>query len=102
MTDVTQMSAAERLRAFEDQILPGAPRINGQIEDGIGSAFSSLPETDQVHHRALCSLIVAEHLVAMAAAEHARLDGACKAAAAKVSVTARHVIITTTQVTEEA
>ena len=101
MTDVTQMSAKERLRAFEDQVLPGAPRINGQIEDGIGSKFSSLPESEQVHHLALCSLVVAEHLLAMAAAEHARLAGVHKAASMKVSSTARHVSHTETTTTTE-
>ena len=95
------MTAAERLQAFEDQILPGAPRINGQIEDGIGSKFSSLPEADQEHHRALCSLRVAEHLLAMAAAEHARLDEAHQRALARVNATARHVSHTETTTTTE-
>jgi hypothetical protein len=101
MTDVADMTAAQRLRVFEDQVLPGAPRINGQIEDGIGSPFSSLPETYQEHHRALCSLCVAEHLLAMAVAEHARLDGVYRAALAKVSATARHVSHTETTTTTE-
>jgi hypothetical protein len=95
MTDVTQMTAADRRRAFEDLILPGAARPYGEIETGIGSTFSSLPDSDQNHHRALCSLCVAEHLRAMAAAEYARLDGAYKAALAKVSATARHTTVTT-------
>lgn len=102
MADVIKMTAAERLRAFEDQILPGAPRINGQIEDGIGSKFSGLPEADQDHHRALCSLRVAEHLRDMAAAEHARLSDAHQRALAKVSATAQHISHTeTTTITEE-
>jgi len=99
VTDVAGMTGKDRLRAFEDQCLPGEPRPYGQIQDGPGSRFSSLPQSDQEHHRALCSLVVAEHLRDIAAAEHARLDGVYQAALQKVSSTAKHIshqTITTT------
>jgi hypothetical protein len=40
MTDLSTMSGADRLRPFEDRVLPGAPRHLGRVEDGSGSRYS--------------------------------------------------------------
>lgn len=99
MVAVAAMSARERLRSFEDRVLPDAPRPYGEIETGIGSRFSGLPVGD---HQALCSLVVADHLCTMAAAEHVRLEGVYNAALAKVDATASKTSITQTEIVEEA
>ena len=100
-TDVAGMTGKDRRRAFEDAVLPNAPRPYGEIETGIGSPFSSLPEADQQHHAALCSLVVAEQLRDRAAAEHARLADAYARALAKVGATARHISHVQTIITQE-
>jgi hypothetical protein len=102
--DVADMTALARLRAFEDRVLPGEPRPFGEIEDGPGSRFESLPAEDQQHHRDLHSLTVAEHLLNHAAAEHARMVEVHAKALAQASASARHISTTetVTTTTEEA
>lgn len=82
-------------------MLPGEPRPFGQIQDGPGSRFSRLAQSDQEHHRALCSLVVAEHLRDMGKAEFLRLDAVYQAALARVSSTARRISHTETTTTTE-
>ena len=69
---------AARLRAFEDRVF-GAdyPRINDQIERGVGSRFSNLDDNQKAYHAALEALITAEQ-------EHQTAVGGADVAAAKL------------------
>lgn len=73
-------TAAEQLRAYEDEVLGAdTPRINGQIERGIGSHYSRLTPDQHKRHHALEHLVsTEEHLDhargALAAAEVAHKD----------------------------
>lgn len=73
----TESSAADRLRAFEDEKLgEGTPRFNGQIEKGHGSFFKDdkiFTDADRAHHAALERLVEAEKQLAEA---HAALADA--------------------------
>lgn len=77
-----EVTAHERLKAFEDKHLANAPRINGHIEKGIGSHFSRMTDEHKAHHDALTELVEAEkaHVEAgrAEAAAHARLEAAIK------------------------
>jgi len=85
-------SAADQLRAAEDKYLgPDVPRVDGKVEEGIGSKFRNIPEEHRAHLIALRALAVIEAEVlaaknALAAAE-AKVEHAVasvEAAAAKV------------------
>lgn len=55
------LSAVDRLRRFEDEhIGHDAPRIGGQLERGVGSLFSRMPDEDRAHHARLEKLVAAE------------------------------------------
>lgn len=78
-----EMSAGERLRAFEDAMFgDDAPRHEGAIEKGSGSPFSAMPDEHKAHHAAIEALTEAEteHQKASAAedAAHARLEAAIR------------------------
>jgi hypothetical protein len=77
-------SAAQRLRAFEDEHLgEDAPRINGAVERGVGSPFAAMTPQRLVHHAAIEKMVEAEKAVitanaALSAAQAAH-DAAVKA-----------------------
>jgi hypothetical protein len=89
---ILEMSAVERLKAFEDHALgPGCSRPYGKIETGIGSRFSALAAEDREHHAALVQLIQAEHERAAALAQFDAANARYAAAQALVTKTARHI-----------
>lgn len=88
------MCAAERLRAFEDQVLGvGVPRIDGRIECGSGSRFSSLPPADRRHHDDLVGLCELEAAMVAAADALAKAQAAHKAQQEVVAASARRELI---------
>lgn len=78
------LTAAERLRFFEDEILgEDAVRINGRIERGSGSWFQTkLTPEQRAHHAALEKLIETEQAVADARGKLAQAEADHKAAEA--------------------
>jgi len=80
-------TATAKLKAFEDTHLgEDIPRINGEIELGVGSRFANLKPHQKAHHAALEQMIKAEAAVADASAAlavaQARHDAAVKASEA--------------------
>jgi hypothetical protein len=85
-------SAAQRLRAFEDEHLgPDAVRINGHVERGSGSPFHALPPEKRAQYHAIektasteqklaearekLAIAESEHAAAIAAADNASKFG---------------------------
>jgi hypothetical protein len=60
------LTAAGRLRAFEDQHLGDAVRISGHIERGIGSQYSRLNPARHRHYEALEKAVASEQKLAAA------------------------------------
>lgn len=53
-----EMSAIERLRAFEDKVMgKKVPRVNGAVERGHGSKHAQLEDHHKAHHAALERLV---------------------------------------------
>src|SRR5262249_13695874 len=82
-----QQSAAEQLRAFEDEKLgKDAPRIDGAVEQGSGSLFERLTDADKSRHGLLKKCVETAHKVAAAYAAwneaNAEYEAAAKACAA--------------------
>lgn len=76
-------SAAQRLRAFEDEHLgPDAVRIGGHVEKGHGSAFKSLSPAHHGHYAALEKLVDAETKLGVATSAQAQAQAAYDAAKA--------------------
>ncbi len=78
------VTAADKLREFEDKTFgKDAPRINGELERGVGSPYSRMTPTQKAHYASLDHLVKAEKAVADASAnlEAAKLkhDAAVKA-----------------------
>lgn len=74
-------SAAQRLRAFEDEHLgPDTPRFAGQIERGHGSPLRNLSPELQRKHTTIERLIESENKVAEAAAKLSAADAHHEAA----------------------
>jgi hypothetical protein len=97
--DLSAMPAADRLRLFEDQMLgPDAVRIDGRVEDGIGSRFSCLCPADQKHHADLVRLVETEVALATAADAYADAQASHEAGQKAASASARY---TTVQVERE-
>lgn len=70
-----ETDAAARMRAFEDQHLGAdAPRIDGQIERGTGSAYSQLSPVRHRHYEALERLVASEQKLADAHAALIQAD----------------------------
>lgn len=80
---VDEVTAAERIRAFEDAHLPNTVRIAGQIETGHGSRFKMLPIGHQRHYAALERLAEAESHLASANSALAEAQAAHAAAKAQ-------------------
>lgn len=79
----TEISARDRIRAFEDEHLgPDAVRINGEVERGHGSAFKALSPALHRHYAALERLVAAEIALGEAAAVHSQAQVAYDTAAA--------------------
>lgn len=77
-------SAKAKVRAFEDEVFgPDVPRINGEIERGIGSPYSRMNDKQKAHYAALENLVAAEKAVAAADAKLAEAKAAHEAAAEK-------------------
>jgi hypothetical protein len=93
-TDISAMTSRQRLRAFEDRVLPDVPRIAGKIELGSGSRYSALRDPDKRHHEALLALIDAEAALDRANAAASAAQDTVTAAQALVEKTAA----TTTQI----
>lgn len=76
-------SAAQRLRAFEDEHLgPNAVRIGGHVEKGHGSAFKALSPAHHGHYAALEKLVDAETKLGAATSAQAQAQAAYDAARA--------------------
>ena len=87
-TETGAPSAAERLRAFEDAHLgEDVERVNGKIERGSGSRFSSLKGRERAHHAAIESLIKAEETHSAATAAMSAADAELEAASKRVEAT---------------
>lgn len=86
-TEHVALTAAERLRFFEDETLGhDAVRINGRVERGSGSWFQTkLTPEQRAHHAALEKLIETEQRVAAAKAALAQAEVAHAQAAAATS-----------------
>lgn len=85
-TTTDPVPAADRLRAFEDDVFgKTAPRINGAVERGVGSPFAEMTPHQAAHYAALEKLVAAEKTMADAsgalAAAQAAHDAAAKTAA---------------------
>lgn len=66
------LTAAERLRAFEDRILgEDVVRLDGHVERGHGSKFQRMTAEQKAAHAALVHLVGAEDRMTKAIAEHA-------------------------------
>lgn len=86
---VVDLTAADRLRAFEDAHLgKDVQRLNGHIERGSGSRFSSLKARERAHHAALEALIKAEEKHSAATAAMGAADAELQTAANRVEATA--------------
>lgn len=71
------VTAKDKLRAFEDKIFgKDAPRINGELEHGVGSPWANMTPAQKRHHHALERMVEAEQKVAEASAAlaHAEAD----------------------------
>lgn len=76
-------SAAQRLRAFEDEHLgPDAVRIGGHVEKGHGSRFAGLSQPHRRHYTALERLVDAETNLRGATAAQAKAQADFDAAQA--------------------
>lgn len=78
------LSAKQKLRAFEDDVFgKNANRINGVVEQGIGSPYADMTPHQKAHYSALTQLVAAEQGMADAsaalAAAEATHDAATKA-----------------------
>lgn len=81
-------NAAQRLRAFEDEHLrEDVERVNGHIERGSGSRFSSLTPDERAHHAAIENLVKAEEKHSSATAAMSAADAELAAAVARVEAT---------------
>jgi|KBSMisStaDraftv2_1062788.scaffolds.fasta_scaffold318335_3 hypothetical protein len=86
------VTAATKLRDFEHEVFGrDAPRINGDLERGVGSPWANMTPYQKAHHASLEALVKAEKAVADASAdlETARLK---HDAAVKVSEAAEKAI----------
>jgi len=86
------VTAATKLRDFEHEVFGrDAPRINGDLERGVGSPWANMTPTQKAHHASLEALVKAEKAVADASAglETAKLK---HDAAAKLSEAAEKAI----------
>ena len=64
------VTAADKLREFEDKTFgKDAPRINGELERGVGSPYSRMTVQQKRHYESLEHLVKAEKKVADASAE---------------------------------
>jgi hypothetical protein len=64
------VTAADKLREFEDKHFgKDAPRINGELERGVGSPWSRMTLRQKQHYESLEHLVKAEKKVADASAE---------------------------------
>ena len=64
------VTAADKLREFEDKTFgKDAPRINGELERGVGSPYSRMTSHQKRHYESLEHLVKAEKKVADASAE---------------------------------
>ena len=64
------VTAADKLREFEDKTFgKDAPRINGELERGVGSPYSRMTPEQKRHYESLEHLVKAEKKVADASAE---------------------------------
>lgn len=80
------MSARERLRAFEDEVLgTDAIRIEGHVERGHGSRFKAMTPEQHAQYTVLEALIAAEKKIADASADLAMAEAAHAAATAKLT-----------------
>lgn len=68
--DEPDTDAAARLRAFEDQHIPDAVRLDGKVERGVGSTYSRLHPARHAQYEALERLVASEQKLA---ATHAAL-----------------------------
>jgi hypothetical protein len=92
--DVSKMSAADRLKLFEDQTLGAdVPRVGAKIEDGSGSRYAGLCAADKQHHADLLKLVETEASLATAADAYAGAQAAHAAALKAVSASARHATV---------
>lgn len=81
VVETPSLSAAQRLRAFEDDVFGvKVSRINGQVERGIGSPYADMTPHQKAHYAALEALVAAEKTMADATASLA--DAQAKHAAA--------------------
>lgn len=68
--ETAPVTAAAKLRAFEDKTFgKDAPRINGELERGVGSPYSRMTVEQKAHHASLENLVKAEKAVADASHE---------------------------------
>jgi hypothetical protein len=80
----TKLTAAEKLRAFEDEhIGEDAVRIGGDIERGVGSKYQGMTDDQRAHHTALENLVAAEKQLADATAALATAQANADAAIAR-------------------
>jgi hypothetical protein len=87
------VTAADQLRAFEDDHFgKDAPRINGELERGVGSPYSRMTHYQKRHYESLEHLVKAEKKVADATAE-LETAKAKHVAAVKVSEDAAKAIV---------
>ena len=82
--ETAPVTAASKLRAFEDKTFgKDCPRINGEVERGVGSPYSRMTVPQKAHYASLEHLVKCEKAVADASAdlEAAKLkhDAAVKA-----------------------
>lgn len=87
-----EVPAAERLRAFEDEMFgKDAVRINGQVERGSGSRFQLMTPGQRRHYEALEALRPAEVRLADATAELTAAETAHEAAISTVEKTSEGI-----------
>lgn len=90
--EATVETAKAKLRAFEDETFGAdAPRINGEVERGIGSPYARMTAAQKAHHAALEHLVKAEQAMADASAALAAAQ-AKHEAAAKLSADAERML----------
>ena len=81
--DMEPTPARDRMRAFEDEHLgEDVPRIEGQVERGVGSTYHKLSDARKRHYEAIEAMIVAEDAVADARAKLAVAESNLAEAAA--------------------
>ena len=79
-------SAADRLRAFEDEHLgPDTPRHDGKVERGVGSHYSRMSEDDLAMHQKLERQVDAEQKLAEARAALSAAEAAVREAESNVN-----------------